>query len=64
MADELERLVVCLVCGWRGEIGRMKLSKHVGGIVDCPKCGSPETHFADGVREADFPSPVPKSERH
>lgn len=61
--------VACATCGWKGKLGDLRLSKHKGGIADCPKCGSPETHILgdaarDVVMPSDWVNPVPKQERN
>jgi Zn finger protein HypA/HybF involved in hydrogenase expression len=63
MAD-LDKPMVCATCGWRGPIGVMKLSKHQGCLLDCPKCGSGDTYAADGMKDAEFTCPVSATERH
>lgn len=65
MTDPMERQVACATCGWKGPIGVTKLSKHPGGQVDCPKCESPEIHFAEQTtREVDMENPTTPGEQH
>lgn len=59
-SDCLDARWCCLVCGWAGRLGAMRLPSRPPGGPECPRCGSCDTHPASGdvVELTEYHGPV------
>jgi len=50
-ADPLSTVWACLMCWWKGRIGKMRVAGDapLASALRCPSCGSDNVHPADGT---------------